>query len=183
MALPELNRKEVHDRVNQLGASDYKRKSDFKTRREAQVKALGLPALPTTTIGSLPQTTEVRNARLRLKKGELTQEQYTQFIQEKIREGQNLPRNFSIFSLMEISPKFRLTYVGIKVQEDLGIDVLVTGEFERNDMVEYFGQHLEGFTFSEKAWVQSFGSRYVKPPIIFGDVSRYDDVIMSKVSS
>jgi len=146
LALPELNRKEVHDRVAKLSASDYKRKSNFSTRREAQ-KALGLPPLPTTTIGSLPQTTEVRNARLRLRKGELTQEQYTQFIQEKIREG-------------------------IKIQEDLGIDVLVTGEFERNDMVEYFGQHLEGFAFSEKAWVQSFGSRYVKPPIVWGDVSR-----------
>jgi len=147
LSLPELNIKEVHDRQAKLTPDDFKRKSDFQTRRTAQIKALNLPPFPTTTIGSLPQTAEVRNARLRLRKGELTQEQYTKFIQEKIQEG-------------------------VKIQEELDIDVVVTGEFERTDMVEYFGQHLKGFAFTEKAWVQSFGSRYVKPPIVWGDVSR-----------
>eukprot|EP01117_Protostelium_nocturnum_P008528 TRINITY_DN305_c0_g1_i1.p1 TRINITY_DN305_c0_g1~~TRINITY_DN305_c0_g1_i1.p1 ORF type:complete len:812 (-),score=219.14 TRINITY_DN305_c0_g1_i1:98-2422(-) len=147
LAHPALNRKEVHDRISKLSEVDFHRRSKFDTRRKAQIQSLNLPAFPTTTIGSLPQTTEVRNARLKLKKGELTEELYDQFIQEKTKEG-------------------------IRFQEEIGIDVLVTGEFERNDMVEYFGSKLEGFAFTEKAWVQSFGSRYVKPPIIWGDVVR-----------
>lgn len=144
---PELNNVEVRERINNLKPSDYQRKSVFAVRNKKQRDILHLPPFPTTTIGSLPQTTEVRNARLRLRKGDLTEEKYREFIEAQIREG-------------------------IKIQEEIGLDVLVTGEFERNDMVEYFGTKLDGFAFTENAWVQSFGTRCVKPPIIYGDVAR-----------
>jgi 5-methyltetrahydropteroyltriglutamate--homocysteine methyltransferase len=123
------------------------RKHPFAQRREAQVKALGLPLFPTTTIGSFPQTPEVRKYRADLKRGDITEAQYNAAMEEKIREV--------------------VTY-----QEEIGIDVLVHGEFERNDMVEYFGELLEGYAFTKNGWVQSYGSRCVKPPIIFGDVNR-----------
>ncbi len=127
---------------------DMKNRDSSYTERTAKQRAiLNLPILPTTTIGSFPQTTEVRQARAKLKKGELSREDYDKFLEEE-------------------------TVRTIRIQEDLGIDVLVHGEFERNDMVEYFGEKLSGFAFSKFGWVQSYGSRCVKPPIIFGDVSR-----------
>ena len=106
-----------------------------------------MPLFPTTTIGSFPQTKEVRANRAAYKKGSITREQYVEFNQKKIAEC-------------------------IKLQEELGLDVLVHGEFERNDMVEYFGNQLDGYIFTQNAWVQSYGTRCVKPPVIWGDVSR-----------
>lgn len=144
---PELNNVQVRDRIKNLKESDFNRKSTFAVRNKKQKAILNLPLFPTTTIGSLPQTAEVRNARLRLKKGDLTEQQYNDFVEAQMREG-------------------------VKIQEEIGIDVLVTGEFERNDMVEYFGTKLAGFAFTDNAWVQSFGTRCVKPPIIYGDVVR-----------
>ncbi len=137
----------VTSRVKNIKDSDGRRDSKFKTRIQKQDEAFGLPLLPTTTIGSFPQTEDVRQARAKFKKGELTQAQYDKFLEEK-------------------------TVECIKYQDEIGIDVPVHGEFERNDMVEYFGEQLSGFTFSENGWVQSYGSRCVKPPVIFGDVSR-----------
>jgi len=124
-----------------------KRHSPYEERVQIQRKHLGLPLLPTTTIGSFPQTAEIRQARLDLKKGELGQAEYEQCMRDEIRAA-------------------------VRHQENLGLDVLVHGEAERNDMVEYFGEQLEGFIFSRFGWVQSYGSRCVKPPILFGDVSR-----------
>lgn len=137
----------VKERVEAITERDAARKSTFKTRREKQQEVLGLPLFPTTTIGSFPQTPEVRSWRARLKKGELTQEEYDRLIE-------------------------RETADAIRWQEEIDMDVLVHGEFERNDMVEYFGEKLEGFVFTQNGWVQSYGSRCVKPPVIFGDVSR-----------
>lgn len=125
----------------------FERQSPYSERAKIQREELKLPLLPTTTIGSFPQTAEVRAARAQFKKGDLTQAAYDKFLQEE-------------------------TTRCIRFQENIGIDVLVHGEFERNDMVEYFGEQLSGFAFSEFGWVQSYGSRCVKPPIIFGDVSR-----------
>jgi len=146
LALPALTHTSLRARINALTTKDFARNSPFAERKVAQ-KVLNLPLFPTTTIGSLPQTTEVRSARLKLRKGELTPEAYKNFIEEKIKEG-------------------------IAFQEEVGLDVLVTGEFERNDMVEYFGGALDGFAFTSNGWVQSFGSRYVKPPVIWADVTR-----------
>jgi len=119
----------------------------FKERIALQQSLLKLPLLPTTGIGSLPQTKDVREARARFRKGELGKAAYEQILEEKTAEA-------------------------MRWQDEIGIDVPVHGEFERNDMVEYFGEQLKGFAFTERAWVQSYGSRCVKPPIIFGDVSR-----------
>ncbi len=118
----------------------------FAERIELQKERLQLPLLPTTTIGSLPQTVEVRQQRLKWRKGELTDEQYQQYIEKEIEKW-------------------------IKIQEEIGLDVLVHGEFERTDMVEYFGEKLNGFQVTEFGWVQSYGSRCVRPPIIYGEVS------------
>ncbi len=142
----------IHDqRVKQRAASvtgqDAKRKSTFTTRKEKQQRLLKLPLFATTTIGSFPQTAEVRSWRAKLKKGELNQRQYDELIAKE-------------------------TEASIRWQEEIDMDVLVHGEFERNDMVEYFGEQLNGFVFTQNGWVQSYGSRCVKPPIIFGDVSR-----------
>ncbi len=123
------------------------RASSFDQRIAKQNKALGLPALPSTTIGSFPQTPEVRAARADFKAGKIDQAAYDRFLKEE-------------------------TLKCVKYQEEIDIDVLVHGEFERNDMVEYFGEQLEGFTFTQNGWVQSYGARCVKPPVIFGDVSR-----------
>ena len=120
-------------------------------RQQLQHKIFGLPLFPTTTIGSFPQTDEIRQLRARLKKGELTLEEYDAAIGSA-------------------------TIDAIRWQEQIGLDVLVHGEFERNDMVEYFGQQLEGFLFTQYGWVQSYGSRCVKPPVIYGDVSRPGDI-------
>ena len=126
---------------------DYRRASPFSARQGMQAAKLSLPEFPTTTIGSFPQTKDVRQARARWKKGALSDADYDRFLKEE-------------------------TAKCVSFQEDIGIDMPVHGEFERNDMVEYFGEQLEGFAFTKNGWVQSFGSRYVKPPIIFGDVSR-----------
>ena len=121
---------------------------EAKERREKiQKDEFKFPLFPTTTIGSFPQTAEVRANRKAFRTGEISKEQYIEFNKKKIAEC-------------------------IALQEELGLDVLVHGEFERNDMVEYFGQHLEGYLFTEKAWVQSYGTRCVKPPVIWGDISR-----------
>ena len=119
----------------------------FKARIALQQSLLKLPLLPTTSIGSLPQTRELREARARFRKGELDQASYEKLLEDKTAEA-------------------------MRWQDEIGIDVPVHGEFERNDMVEYFGEQLSGFAFTERAWVQSYGSRCVKPPVIFGDVSR-----------
>jgi len=142
-----IHNDEVKQRANAITEKDAQRKNTFKIRKEEQQKVLQLPLFPTTTIGSFPQTTEVRSWRAKFKKGELTAEQYDTLLKEE-------------------------TQRTINWQEEIGIDVLVHGEFERNDMVEYFGEQLEGFVFTKNGWVQSYGSRCVKPPVIFGDVSR-----------
>ncbi|HTH66414.1 MAG TPA: 5-methyltetrahydropteroyltriglutamate--homocysteine S-methyltransferase [Gemmatimonadales bacterium] len=134
----------VRRRVETITERDLLRATPYGERRKRQ---LDLPAFPTTTIGSFPQTAEVRNARRRFLNGELSAADYDRFIEEQITKT-------------------------LALQEDIGLDVLVHGEFERNDMVEYFGEQLVGFAFTEHGWVQSYGTRYVKPPIIFGDVAR-----------
>jgi len=142
-----IHNAQVKERVKAITEQDAKRKSPFAIRKSKQQKALNLPLFPTTTIGSFPQTTEVRSWRAKFKKGELNQHQYDDLIKKEIEKA-------------------------IRWQEEIGIDVLVHGEFERNDMVEYFGEQLAGFVITQNGWVQSYGSRCVKPPIIFGDVHR-----------
>ncbi len=134
----------VKRRAGAVTEKDRRRPAPYRERRPQQVR---LPLYPTTTIGSFPQTAEVRAARRQFLDGKTTASDYERFIQDQIQRT-------------------------LKIQEDLGLDVLVHGEFERNDMVEYFGEQLQGFAFTEHGWVQSYGSRYVKPPIIYGDVSR-----------
>lgn len=143
----KIHNQAVKSRVTGIKQADIERISEFDERIQKQNAALKLPILPTTTIGSFPQTAEIREARAKFKKGEINEAQYDKFLEEKTAEC-------------------------VKIQEELNIDVLVHGEFERNDMVEYFGEQLKGFVFSENGWVQSYGSRCVKPPVIFGDVSR-----------
>lgn len=142
-----IHNPEVKQRVAGITARDDRRENSHTVRKIKQQEALQLPLFPTTTIGSFPQTPEVRSWRARLKKGALTQEAYDALIAKETAEA-------------------------IRWQEAAGIDVLVHGEFERNDMVEYFGEQLNGFAFTQNGWVQSYGSRCVKPPIIYGDVSR-----------
>ena len=142
---------EVRQKVQNLTEKDFVREPDFETRFEIQAKELNLPKLPTTTIGSFPQTIEVKRIRAKYKKGEITKEQYDQSIKEFIKQA-------------------------VKYQDELGFDVYVHGEFERNDMVEYFGENLSGFIFTQNAWVQSYGTRCVKPPIIWGDVKRLQPI-------
>jgi 5-methyltetrahydropteroyltriglutamate--homocysteine methyltransferase len=137
----------VKNRVASITKGDDQRQNTFATRRQKQAEALQLPLFPTTTIGSFPQTAEVRSWRAKFKKRELTQAEYDALLEKETEET-------------------------IRFQEESGIDVLVHGEFERNDMVEYFGEQLDGFTFTKNGWVQSYGSRCVKPPVIYGDVSR-----------
>jgi len=139
--------KDVQAKVAAITESDYVRLPVFEEREKIQKKILNLPEFPTTTIGSFPQTSDVRKNRQEFKKGLKSREEYVEFNKKKIAEC-------------------------IKLQEEIGLDVLVHGEFERNDMVEYFGENLNGYVFTEKAWVQSYGTRNVKPPIIWGDVSR-----------
>jgi 5-methyltetrahydropteroyltriglutamate--homocysteine methyltransferase len=139
--------KDVQAKVAAITESDYVRLPVFEEREKIQKKILNLPEFPTTTIGSFPQTSDVRKNRQEFKKGLKSREEYVEFNKKKIAEC-------------------------IKLQEEIGLDVLVHGEFERNDMVEYFGENLNGYIFTEKAWVQSYGTRNVKPPIIWGDVSR-----------
>jgi len=144
---PRVHDPAVAARLASLSAADARRHGSYPQRRLAQHAALQLPLLPTTTIGSFPQTLDVREARARHKSGKLSLGDYEAFLEQQ-------------------------TAHCVRVQEELGLDVLVHGEFERNDMVEYFGEQLEGFAFTGNGWVQSYGSRCVKPPVIFGDVSR-----------
>lgn len=137
----------VENRLAGLQESDYHRLPLFEEREAIQKEVFALPLFPVTTIGSFPQTREIKAMRSLYKKGQLSEEAYIAFNKDKIKEC-------------------------IKLQEQLDIDVLVHGEFERNDMVEFFGEHLNGYLFTEKAWVQSYGTRCVKPPVIWGDVSR-----------
>ena len=142
----------IHDeavklRIKTINDQILNRLSKYEERAKIQKDIFNLPLYPTTTIGSFPQTKDVRQARAKNRKGELSNQDYEKFLEDK-------------------------TIETIRQQEDLGIDVIVHGEFERNDMVEYFGENLKGFTFTSSGFVQSYGSRCVKPPIIFGDVSR-----------
>lgn len=137
----------VEGRIADVNDSMKQRKSAFAERSRVQARTLGLPPFPTTTIGSFPQTPQVRKARSAHAKGQLSYVDYETFLKKE-------------------------TEAAIRWQEEIGLDVLVHGEFERNDMVQHFGEQLSGFAFTEHAWVQSYGSRYVRPPIIFGDVSR-----------
>ena len=143
--------KEVQAKVAAITDADYVRLPVFEEREKIQKQILNLPLFPTTTIGSFPQTSDVRKNRQEFKKGLKSREEYVEFNKKKIAEC-------------------------IKLQEEIGLDVIVHGEFERNDMVEYFGEHLNGYLFTEKAWVQSYGTRNVKPPIIWGDVSRREAI-------
>jgi len=142
-----INDAAVQDRVAGIDATMTERDAPHAQRAPLQREALGLPTLPTTTIGSFPQTDDVRRMRAKYKKEEISQDEYEDFIEEQIAET-------------------------IAAQEEIGLDVLVHGEAERGDMVEYFGRQLDGFLFTENGWVQSYGTRCVRPPIIAGDVSR-----------
>ena len=142
-----IHKQKIKDRIKTFSDKDLNRQSPFYKRKVIQQKQLNLPLFPTTTIGSFPQTKEVRGWRAKLKKGEISNEEYDSLVKKEIESS-------------------------IRWQEESGIDVLVHGEFERNDMVEYFGEQLDGFVFTKNGWVQSYGSRCVKPPIIVGDVER-----------
>ncbi|KAF8663151.1 hypothetical protein HU200_055752 [Digitaria exilis] len=144
---PRVTNEEVHKAATALKGSDHRRATNVSARLDAQQKKLNLPVLPTTTIGSFPQTVELRRVRREYKAKKISEEEYISAIKEEINKV-------------------------VKIQEELDIDVLVHGEPERNDMVEYFGEQLSGFAFTANGWVQSYGSRCVKPPIIYGDVSR-----------
>ena len=137
----------VQTKVASLTEKDFVRLPAFAERERIQKERFKLPLFPTTTIGSFPQTAEVKANRSAFRKGELSEAEYERFTEQKIAEC-------------------------IALQDEIGLDVLVHGEFERNDMVEYFGECLDGFIFTEKAWVQSYGTRCVKPPVIWGDISR-----------
>ena len=137
----------VRSQLASLAEKDFARSAPYPDRTVVQRKELGLPLFPTTTIGSFPQTAEVRKHRAAHKHGHQSTEQYEQFLRASIEDC-------------------------IRQQEAIGLDVLVHGEFERNDMVEYFAEFLDGFAFTENGWVQSYGSRCVKPPVIYGDVAR-----------
>ncbi|NIK76823.1 5-methyltetrahydropteroyltriglutamate--homocysteine methyltransferase [Paenibacillus castaneae] len=142
----ERNRNDIQQAVAAISAQQPVRNLPFSERHIVQQKKWQLPIFPTTTIGSFPQSIEVRNARQQWRKGVWNNDQYASFIRDQID-------------------------IWIKLQEEIGLDVLVHGEFERTDMVEFFGEKLAGFAFTQYGWVQSYGSRCVKPPIIFGDVA------------
>lgn len=146
-ASPRVHRADVQTRLSSVTPDQARRCSDYPLRAAVQQERFRLPVLPTTTIGSFPQTDEVRRLRAKYRKGELTTSEYEAGLE-------------------------RETEACVRMQEDLGIDVLVHGEFERTDMVEYFGDQLDGFTTTTHGWVQSYGSRCVKPPVLFGDVAR-----------
>jgi 5-methyltetrahydropteroyltriglutamate--homocysteine methyltransferase len=153
----EFKDEQVRRRVAEIDENKIGRKDNFKERYQKQISLLGLPKFPTTTIGSFPQTKEVRKARADFVAGKISQDEYENFIKEQIRNV-------------------------IKIQEELGLDVLVHGEFERSDMVEFFGQKMKGFAFTKNGWVQSYGTRCVRPPIIYGDVSRPEPMTVKEIS-
>jgi 5-methyltetrahydropteroyltriglutamate--homocysteine methyltransferase len=138
---------EVQARVAAVTDDMLSRRSCASSRRLKQAEAIPLPVLPTTTIGSFPQTAEVRRSRSAFRSGQMTTTEYEQFLQREVEKA-------------------------IRFQEEIGLDVLVHGEFERNDMVEFFAEQMNGFAFTHNGWVQSYGSRCVKPPVVFGDISR-----------
>ena len=142
-----IHKDPVQQRMGAITPDMTQRQAPFRERNQQQIRELNLPDFPTTTIGSFPQTKDVRQLRRQLKKGEIDRQTYENSLRDKIKEA-------------------------VRKQEEAGLDVLVHGEFERNDMVEYFGEQLEGFAFTQNGWVQSYGTRGVKPPIIFGDVER-----------
>ncbi len=161
-AINELNKKyrsdsDVQESLANLTEADAQRDLPFAERILKQDELFKLPLLPTTSIGSLPQTAEVKQTRTKWRKGEITNEAYEQFVNDNIKKW-------------------------VKIQEDLDIDVLVHGEFERNDMVEYFGEKFKGFDVTQYGWVQSYGSRCVKPPLIFGNVA-WEEAITVKESA
>ena len=144
---PKVHNAGVAARLAAVNPKMASRESNFAVRSKAQRRRFNLPSFPTTTIGSFPQATEVRKARAAHTKGVMSAADYEAFLKEE-------------------------TARAIRWQEEIGLDVLVHGEFERNDMVQYFGEQLSGFAFTKHGWVQSYGSRCVRPPILFGDVSR-----------
>ncbi|MGQ9864181.1 MAG: 5-methyltetrahydropteroyltriglutamate--homocysteine S-methyltransferase [Bacteroidia bacterium] len=146
----------TRDRVSRLTEADFERKPSYAERKSFQAKVLGLPPLPTTTIGSFPQSVDVRNARKAFKEGHMSAQAYEAFIQQKIRQL-------------------------IEYQEKIGLDVLVHGEFERSDMVEFFAEKLEGMTVTENGWVLSYGSRVYRAPIIYGDVYRVAPMTVKEI--
>ncbi len=137
----------VREKVANLTEQDFVRLPEFAEREKIQKERFNLPLFPTTTIGSFPQTAEVKSKRKAFRTGEISESDYEKFLKAKIADC-------------------------VALQEEIGLDVLVHGEFERNDMVEYFGECLDGYIFTEKAWVQSYGTRCVKPPVVWGDISR-----------
>ncbi|NLT10494.1 MAG: 5-methyltetrahydropteroyltriglutamate--homocysteine S-methyltransferase [Ruminococcus sp.] len=137
----------VREKVAKLTENDFVRLPEFAERERIQKERFKLPLFPTTTIGSFPQTADVKSTRKAYRNGDISDSEYEFFIEKKIAEC-------------------------VALQEEIGLDVLVHGEFERNDMVEYFGECLDGYIFTEKAWVQSYGTRCVKPPVVWGDISR-----------
>jgi 5-methyltetrahydropteroyltriglutamate--homocysteine methyltransferase len=147
----------VRERLAKITDKDARRQSSFAERREAQRERLDLPLFPTTTIGSYPQTSDIRQWRIQLKHGELTEKQYRQMIRDEIERV-------------------------VRFQDDVGLDVLVHGEPERNDMVQYFAEQMDGYVTMENGWVQSYGSRYVRPPILCGDVSRPAPITVDWIS-
>ena len=146
----------VQKRVADLKEGDFVRDVPYKVRSRIQHQTLGLPLFPSTTIGSFPQTKEIRAKRAAFRNGSLHKEQYKHFIKEKIEEV-------------------------VRFQEDTGLDVLVHGEFERSDMVEFFAEKMEGFTCTREGWVLSYGTRAYRPPILFGDVSRRDPMTLEEI--
>jgi 5-methyltetrahydropteroyltriglutamate--homocysteine methyltransferase len=153
----ELGKNEqIRQKIFSLSEKDFEREVSYKERKEIQKKFLKLPLLPTTTIGSFPQTEEVRKMRAKFNKGEISEEDYKCFIKKKIKEA-------------------------IELQEKIGLDVLVHGEFERTDMVEFFAQKLEGIATTKNGWVLSYGTRVYRPPIIYGDVFRTSPLTLEEI--
>jgi 5-methyltetrahydropteroyltriglutamate--homocysteine methyltransferase len=144
---PRTRNEKVRSRLASITEADARRDSQFAERSEAQRDRLGLPLFPTTTIGSYPQTSDIRQWRIQLRKGDITQSEYEQLIRDEIERV-------------------------VRFQDEVGLDVLVHGEPERNDMVQYFAEQMDGYVTMENGWVQSYGSRYVRPPILYGDISR-----------
>jgi len=147
MRSPKVHDAAVNTRAAAVNADMVRRRSGFVVRSKAQRRRFALPAFPTTTIGSFPQTAAVRKARAAHARGTMSDAGYETFLRDE-------------------------TARAVRWQESIGLDVLVHGEFERNDMVQYFAEQLSGFAFTQHGWVQSYGSRCVRPPILYGDVSR-----------
>ena len=153
-----IHNQQVKDRVSALKSEDYDRADPYSIRRDLQQEQLNLPLLPTTTIGSFPQTREVRQLRAKWRRGDVDNATYIEGMRAEIQAC-------------------------VKHQDDIGLDVYVHGEPERNDMVEYFGELLDGFAFTSNAWIQSYGTRCTKPPIIFGDVSRRKPMTVERMDA